>query len=564
MTVTQDIQTRFGPGAESMIPPVVGNPPIGSGFICPAAVDRARGALVGAAIGEALGEPVEDRSRQWIAARFGVINGFVVPNPKTGSDTLLTLITADSLLADASDHPTRFAARILGASIDTRGVSVLHAQAALQAGQQWWQAALADSAGTAGAARCAAFGLLWAGDPQRAAYEAALSTSVTHGHPAATAGAAAFAAAVALAATGDGPLDRSWLESVADICTGFNQGSVNGATVAERLRSLPSMLGQAPESALNTIGTSPVVWQAVPAALWCAAAHDNPVAGVLAAVNAGGDTDTIAAMTGACLGARFGDGAWPQQLRNVDGVQAVVDVADRLAGHVPGPSPQNTATNSGDTPVHVSFLLDRSGSMAGLVDDVIGGFNAFVANQRTVTGDCAFTAVQFDSHNPFEIIHAAIPIVSVPNLDQDRYRPRGTTPLLDALGNLITTTERRVSSSASDEDQIIVVFTDGLENASSNWTRSTLFNLIEKKKAEGWTFVFLGANQDAYGEGRDLGFDQRNIQTYRGDGRGTREAWGSVDRAVSDYRRASWNEKERRKTDLFDGVKEAEYDHQTR
>ena len=144
---------------------------------------------------------------------------------------------------------------------------------------------------------------MWAGDPRRAAYEAALSTSVTHGHPVATSAAAAFAAAVALAAKGDGPLDAAWLTTVADICAEFNQGDIDGATVIDRIRMLPAMLGQSPEAALSMLGTGPVAIEAVPAALWCAATATTPVQGLFNAVNAGGDTDTIAAMAGACLGA---------------------------------------------------------------------------------------------------------------------------------------------------------------------------------------------------------------------------------------------------------------------
>ena len=572
MTVTQDIQTRFGPGAGSTIPPVVGNPPTGNPSICPATVDRARGALAGAAIGEALGEPVEDRSRQWITARFGIINGFVVPNPKTGSDTQLTLITADSILADPVDHPTRFASQLAATRIDTRGQAVLRAQDAVRSGRSWWEIASPDSAGTSGAARCAAFGLLWAGDPRRAAYEAALSTAVTHGHPVATSAAAALAAAVALAANGHGPLDADWLNSVADICAEFNQGNIDGVTVVDRLRILPAMLAQSPEAALSMLGTGPIAIEAVPAALWCAATATTPVQGLLNAVNAGGDTDTIAAMAGACLGGRHGDGAWPSQLNQIGGLTAAVDVADRISQTAPAvtnPQPVTTTPNpgegsDGDTPVHVSFLIDRSGSMGGMVDDVVGGFNEFVESQKKETGDCTMTLAQFDTQDPYEIVHNGIPIGDVPELTRAQYQPRGATPLLDALGTLLTRTDQRLSNLGTNEDQIVVVFTDGYENSSTTWSRSALFQAIEARKSAGWTFVYLGANQDSYHEAGHLGFDQTNVQNFRGDGMGTRHAMGSVNRAVRDYRRAPVSERLGRRRDLFDGLKEAEADHMAR
>ena len=174
------------------------------------------------------------------------------------------------------------------------------------------------------------------------------------------------------------------------------------------------------------------------------------------------------------------------------------------------------------------------------------------------------TLVQFDSQDPYEIIHNGIPIGKVPELTRQQYQPRGGTPLLDALGTLITRIDQRLGDLGTSEDQIVVVFTDGFENSSTTWSRSKLFQAIESRRAAGWTFVYLGANQDSYHEAGRLGFDHTNTQNFRGDGLGTRSAMRSVDRAVSDYRRSSASEKLRRKKDLFDGTKEAEIDHTTR
>jgi Mg-chelatase subunit ChlD len=214
--------------------------------------------------------------------------------------------------------------------------------------------------------------------------------------------------------------------------------------------------------------------------------------------------------------------------------------------------------------LHVSFLIDRSGSMKGLVEDVVGGFNSFLDTQKKEIGDCTMTLVQFDSDDPFEVVHDAAPIGQVPDLTRHQYQPRGMTPLLDALGDLVTSVDRRLAGLGTPEDQIVVVFSDGLENASRRWTRSALFEAIEVRKATGWTFVYLGANQDSYDEAGRLGFDRTNTQNFRGDGLGTRSALRSVDRAVSDYRRAAVEEKQRRKQNLFDDLKEAEADHATR
>ncbi|MBT4656576.1 MAG: hypothetical protein HOB61_05955, partial [Actinobacteria bacterium] len=102
------------------------------------------------------------------------------------------------------------------------------------------------------------------------------------------------------------------------------------------------------------------------------------------------------------------------------------------------------------------------------------------------------------------------------------------------------------------------------ENASHLWSRERLFAVVEEKKEAGWTFVFMGANQDSYAMGRDLGFDRENIQNYRGDGQGTRSAMKSFSRGMSEYRTSLPEEKIRRKKDFYDGRKEAETDHETR
>src|SRR5262245_63093084 len=114
--------------------------------------------------------------------------------------------------------------------------------------------------------------------------------------------------------------------------------------------------------------------------------------------------------------------------------------------------------------VHVSFLLDRSGSMSAIRDDVIGGFNQFLREQQGRSGECRMTLVQFDTQAPFEILADAARVHEVPPLDAGRYEPRSGTPLLDALGCLLDHAERRARG--RDEDPVVVVFTDGEENSS--------------------------------------------------------------------------------------------------
>ena len=210
------------------------------------------------------------------------------------------------------------------------------------------------------------------------------------------------------------------------------------------------------------------------------------------------------------------------------------------------------------------FLLDRSGSMGSVAEDVIGGFNYFLAEQATQAGECRMTVVQFDSEDPFEVIADGKKPDDVPELNDSVYQPRGLTPLYDAMGELIKRADKRIAKRAkaekSAEDQLVVVFTDGLENDSHRYDRPKVFELVKKRQDDGWAFVFMGANQDSYATGGDLGFDPGSTQQFRGDSHGTRASWQSVGRAVRDYRGSDSHVRQQRRSDFFDGVKEAEED----
>src|SRR5262245_59865681 len=158
-----------------------------------------------------------------------------------------------------------------------------------------------------------------------------------------------------------------------------------------------------------------------------------------------------------------------------------VGVTRSAAGALEDP-PMNDSSHDPNA-VHVSFLLDRSGSMGAIQNDVIGGFNQFLREQQALPGACRMTLVQFDSQHPFEVLSDAVDVNAVGLLDAQRYRPRGGTPLLDALGQLLDHAERRARG--RDEDAVVVVFSDGQENASHAWTRAALFERIEGLKAKG-------------------------------------------------------------------------------
>ena len=198
-------------------------------------------------------------------------------------------------------------------------------------------------------------------------------------------------------------------------------------------------------------------------------------------------------------------------------------------------------------PTKIWFLLDRSGSMSGLTQDVIGGFNTFVDEQaRDPSGASHLTLVQFDTNAPFEVIHDAVRVEDVPALTA---RPRGGTPLLDAVGDLIERADQRLESRVRDnqpaEDQLVLIFTDGLENASHRYSRAQVAELVRDRQAAGWEFVFMGANQDSYLEAGRLGFQRESVSNFEASAVGTAAAFRSVSRGTREYRERPRRERRR-------------------
>ena len=182
------------------------------------------------------------------------------------------------------------------------------------------------------------------------------------------------------------------------------------------------------------------------------------------------------------------------------------------------------------------FILDRSGSMAGLESDTIGGFNGMLEKQKKVPGEATVTTVLFDDR--YELLYDSIPLDQALPMTEEQYYVRGCTALLDAVGRTIQDTEgkrRRQPEEERAEKVLVVITTDGLENASQEYTYDKLKKLIEMKKTEGWDFVFLGANMDAVKEGARFGIHADRSVTYSNSSRGVRENY----KAVSNFMEAS-------------------------
>ena len=187
------------------------------------------------------------------------------------------------------------------------------------------------------------------------------------------------------------------------------------------------------------------------------------------------------------------------------------------------------------------FILDRSGSMAGLEADTIGGFNAMIEKQRGEPGEAVISTVLFD--NETEVIHDRLPLDRVLALTEKEYYVRGCTALLDAVGGAIHHIGN-VHKYAREEDRpektLFVITTDGLENASRRYTYDKVKSMIERQREKyGWEFLFLGANIDAAREAARFGIRADCAADYHADSMGTEAVYESVCEAVCQVRRAA-------------------------
>jgi len=178
----------------------------------------------------------------------------------------------------------------------------------------------------------------------------------------------------------------------------------------------------------------------------------------------------------------------------------------------------------------ITIVLDRSGSMASVAADTIGGFNQFLADQRKIEGSAAITLHQFD--NEFETVIKAQDIQTAPNLTTTTFVPRGNTALFDAIGRAIIDTGTRIESTPENgrpEKVVFVIVTDGHENASKEYDRPKVFEMLTHQREKyAWEFVFLGANQDAIKTAAGLGVSGSNSMTYAGNRVGTAAAVAAV------------------------------------
>jgi len=169
----------------------------------------------------------------------------------------------------------------------------------------------------------------------------------------------------------------------------------------------------------------------------------------------------------------------------------------------------------------IIFIMDRSGSMTGFSEDTIGGFNSFIEKEKEKDINTYVTTILFD--NDYEILYERKEINKVEKLTDKEYWPRGTTALLDAIGKTITSFERKIDGKA-----LVVIMTDGYENASVEFSKKQIKEMIDNHD---WEFIYLGAEIDSYSEASQFGFSKSRIANYDRSAKAVDEVFTSVGHA---------------------------------
>ena len=163
---------------------------------------------------------------------------------------------------------------------------------------------------------------------------------------------------------------------------------------------------------------------------------------------------------------------------------------------------------------YVAMIVDRSGSMETMGNEVMNGFNKFLEEQTRRGDTCIATVTRFDDQ--VDIMHHAVPIHAIPKANAKTFKPRGTTALLDAIGKTIKKMEKKMKDMSEKPKKIMVmILTDGCENASKSFTHKSIMDSIKRLEATGnWQFVYVGANQDAIKVGESYGMQMQNCLSY--------------------------------------------------
>jgi len=185
----------------------------------------------------------------------------------------------------------------------------------------------------------------------------------------------------------------------------------------------------------------------------------------------------------------------------------------------------------------ITVVLDRSGSMQSVKEATVSGFDEFVQSQKLKGDNASLTLIQFDDQ--YDVVWNGLPISSVPTI-AGLYQPRSMTALLDAIGRAINDTGARLAK-MHERDRpnkvIMVILTDGLENASREFDSIKINEMIKRQESDyNWSFIFLGANQDAIATATNLGIKPGWAADYSASSSGTKKSFGKMSDKVAQYR----------------------------
>jgi len=188
--------------------------------------------------------------------------------------------------------------------------------------------------------------------------------------------------------------------------------------------------------------------------------------------------------------------------------------------------------------IEMVVIIDRSGSMATIASDTIGGYNSLITEQKKVEGDANVTLALFD--HEYEVVYNNVDINEVELLTSETFVPRGTTAMFDAIGRTIVTVGERLSNTAEEErpfSVVVTIITDGYENASKEYTSARIKEMIDiQQDTYNWEFIFLAANMDAASEGEKFGIRSGKSLTFSANSDGTDTMMKSVSMAYSSIR----------------------------
>lgn len=195
-------------------------------------------------------------------------------------------------------------------------------------------------------------------------------------------------------------------------------------------------------------------------------------------------------------------------------------------------SPKKTETT------HILAVLDRSGSMSSVVIDAIGGYNTFIGEQKKLKDKATLSGTLFDDQ--FEGLNGGkvLDINDVPELTTKTFVPRGSTALLDAIGKTINAYKADIANKA--DKVLVIVITDGHENASREYNHRMVADLISEQKKQNWQFVFLCSTEDAITVGASLGVSQGNTLKFTNTANGNTRMYKTLSKSVASYRSMSF------------------------